>query len=126
MGSLVTVVGIGHTTNIVRRVVSKLNGASELIEVIDLRVVQPLDPSVIVESVRKTKRLVVVDGSRKNAGMAGEVIASVMESLDIQMTAPPIRITLPDAPAPTSKVLEEEYYRQEIKLEEVLTKFINF
>jgi pyruvate dehydrogenase E1 component beta subunit len=125
VGSLVTVVGIGHTTNITRRVVSKLSGASELVEVIDLRVVQPLDPSVIIESVRKTKRLVVVDGSWKNAGMAGEVIASVMESLDIQMMAPPIRITLPDAPAPTSKVLEQEYYRQEIKLEEVLTKFID-
>ena len=59
----------------------------------------------------RTNRLMVVDGSWKNCGIAGEVIASVVERIDPRiLKSKPSRITLPDSPAPTSKVLEDIYY----------------
>lgn len=80
-------------------------------EVIDLRVINPLDVSLVVESVKKTGRLCAVDGGWRTCGLAGEVIVSVMEEIDLEVLKTPAkRITLPDAPAPSSKVLEEAYY----------------
>jgi pyruvate dehydrogenase E1 component beta subunit len=80
-------------------------------EVIDLRILNPFDSTLIVESVKKTGRLLVIDGGWRNCGIAGEVIASVVEKLNpSELKASPKRITLPDAPAPTSRVLEKIYY----------------
>jgi len=80
-------------------------------EVIDLRVINPLDPAAIVTSVEKTGRLLVVDGSWSPCGLAGEVIASVVERVAPELLKKsPARITLPFAPAPTARVLEQAYY----------------
>jgi pyruvate dehydrogenase E1 component beta subunit len=80
-------------------------------EVVDLRVLNPLDPTAVVASVRKTGRLLVVDGGWSSCGMAAEVIASVAERLPAgALKKAPVRITLPAAPAPTSRVLEATYY----------------
>jgi pyruvate dehydrogenase E1 component beta subunit len=71
----------------------------------------PFHPDVIVDSVKKTRRLLVVDSGTRTAGFAGEVIAATLERLDPAcLVAPPARVTLPDAPAPTSRVLERAYY----------------
>ena len=53
--------------------------------------------------------LLAVDGGWRTAGFAGEIIASVCER-GVALAHPPVRITLPDAPAPTSKPLEAAYY----------------
>ncbi len=80
-------------------------------EVIDLRVINPIDYSAIIASVQKTGRLCAVDGGWKTCGLAGEIIAGVTESIAPSvLKSSPKRLTLPDAPAPTSKVLEEMYY----------------
>ena len=80
-------------------------------EVIDLRVVNPLDISTIVSSVENTGRLLVVDGGWSPCGLASEVISSVVERLSsTKLKALPARITLPFSPAPTSRVLERTYY----------------
>lgn len=80
-------------------------------DVVDLRVLNPLHPGPVLESVRKTGRLLVVDGGWSACGMAAEVIASVVERLPSgAMRKPPVRVTLPSAPAPTSRVLEMSYY----------------
>ena len=80
-------------------------------EVIDLRLLNPLKINVIKESVLKTKNLVVIDGGTKTCGYASEVISSVLESVPIgSLERSPLRIALPDCPAPTSKVLEKIYY----------------
>ena len=66
-------------------------------------------PDLIIESVRKTGKLLVLDGSWKSCGFGGEIIASVSERF-IDFKAPPIRMGLKDSTAPTSKPLEEDYY----------------
>jgi len=79
-------------------------------EVIDLRSVKPLDENLLFESVKKTGRLVVADGGWKTCGMAAEVSARVSENVLDCLKAPILRVTLPDVPAPASRVLEKAYY----------------
>jgi len=113
-GNDVTLVGCGYAAYQCEKVAEILAPKGVSAEVIDLRVLNPLLPDVIVESVSKTGRLIVVDGGWKNCGIAGEVIARVAESVDPRaFRCRPGRITLPDAPAPTSSSLEHAYYAKE-------------
>jgi TPP-dependent pyruvate/acetoin dehydrogenase alpha subunit/pyruvate/2-oxoglutarate/acetoin dehydrogenase E1 component len=77
-------------------------------EVVDLRVINPIDHTVAAASAAKTGRLLAVDGGWTNCGLAAEIVAGVSERTALK--APPARITLTDAPAPTSKPLEQLYY----------------
>ena len=80
-------------------------------DVIDLRVLNPLDPALISESARRTGRVLAVDGDWSTCGMAAEVLAIVAESVEPGLLrARPRRLTLPAAPAPTSRALEDVYY----------------
>lgn len=80
------------------------------VEVIDLRTVKPLDKNLLLDSVRKTGRLVVADVGWRTCGIAAEISSIVFEEAFDSMKSPPIRVTLPDVPAPSSKVLEKAYY----------------
>jgi pyruvate dehydrogenase E1 component beta subunit len=54
---------------------------------------------------------VIVDSGWISSGFSAELLSRVVENLDINcLTIPPIRIALPDAPAPTANILEKEYY----------------
>jgi pyruvate dehydrogenase E1 component beta subunit len=111
VGSDLTIVGSGYSTLLASQARETLATLGVSAEVIDLRILNPFDPEVIVESVRKTGRLLVVDGSWRTCGMSAEVIAAVLEKVEPRvMQAAPARVTLPDAPAPTSRVLEKIYY----------------
>lgn len=110
-GADVTLVGASHATLQCRQAADLLAKNSIKAEVIDLRVVAPLQIEPVVRSVRKTGRLCVVDGSWETCGLAGEVIASVVERVrPDELRSMPRRVTLPTAPAPTSRVLEASYY----------------
>ncbi len=110
-GTDVTLVGASYSCHLAMEAASEMEKEGVSCEVIDLRVINPLDCSCIIKSVQKTKRLIVVDGGWKNCGLAGEVISSVIENLDPQiLLSKPCRLTLPDVPAPTSLPLEKAYY----------------
>jgi pyruvate dehydrogenase E1 component beta subunit len=110
-GSDITIVGSGYATRQALDAASILQNQGFLAEVIDLRVLNPFDPQLIIDSVKKTGRLLVVDGGWKTAGFSAEVIAAVFEKLEPGcFLKPPIRITLPCAPAPCSPELEQNYY----------------
>ena len=76
-------------------------------EVLDLRSLVPLDREAILESVRKTHRLLVVDEDYQSFGMTGEVITTAVEGAFDHLDAPPARIAIPDVPIPYARVLEE-------------------
>ncbi len=110
-GSDLTIVAAGYSARLALDAREELAIEGASVEVVDLRVLNPFDPSVILESVRRTGRLLVVDGGWRNAGFAAEVVASVVEQLDRGLLkCPPRRVTLPSAPAPTSRELERQYY----------------
>ena len=106
-----TVAASGHASLLAREAASELSKQGISAEVIDIRVLNPFDSSVIIESVSKTGRLMVVDSGWVSAGFSAEVMASVTEKLPINCwKQKPARLALPDAPAPTSRVLEKDYY----------------
>jgi pyruvate dehydrogenase E1 component beta subunit len=80
-------------------------------EVIDLRVLNPLKIGIVRRSVEKTGRLLAVDGGWSSCGLTSEVITKTLENMNLKLLKKnPQRITLVDAPAPTSRVLEKIYY----------------
>jgi pyruvate/2-oxoglutarate/acetoin dehydrogenase E1 component len=111
VGEDLTIVGSGYSTFLAVQVGNELAKSGFSADVIDLRILNPFDSALIVGSVKKTGRLLVIDGGWRNCGIAGEVIASVIEKLNpSELKVSPKRITLPDAPAPSSRVLEKIYY----------------
>jgi pyruvate dehydrogenase E1 component beta subunit len=121
-GDQITIVGSGYSTNLALKVSKKLNSDGIGAEVFDLRVLNPFNSKNILNSVLKTKRLLVIDSGWKTCGMASEVITSIVEHIPTNtLIDPPRRITLPDCPAPSSEVHEKDYYPNE----ENIIKFIN-
>jgi pyruvate dehydrogenase E1 component beta subunit len=80
------------------------------IEVIDPRSIRPLDEQTIVESVRRTGRLIVADTSWELCGFASEVAALVSERCFSSLKAPVRRIANANCPAPVSQPLEKAFY----------------
>jgi len=97
-------------------VIESLRAAQELaedgidVELIDLRTVKPLDEDILLKSVKKTGKIVIADGSWKNCGISADVSALVSEKAFQSLKAPIKRVTLPDSPAPASRMLEKKYY----------------
>lgn len=80
-------------------------------EVIDLRTLRPLDEEVILESVRKTGKVLIVHEANKMGGVGAEIAALISEEALFYLDAPIVRLTPPESPAaPFSRVLEEAYF----------------
>lgn len=95
-----------------RMVLSALQAAEELAkegidtEVVDLRTLKPLDTEAIVESVKKTGRVVIVSEGYKNTGFSAELVATVNELAFDYLDAPIVRVASADVPVPASPALE--------------------
>lgn len=76
-------------------------------EVLDLRTLRPLDEEALLATVRKTRRLLVVDEGWRSGSLAAEVIARVAESAFYDLDAPPARVCSAEVPIPYAKHLEE-------------------
>lgn len=76
-------------------------------EVLDLRVLRPLDREAVAACVRRTHRLVVVDEGWKTGSLAGEVIAGVAEECLYDLDAAPRRVCSAEVPIPYAKHLED-------------------
>ena len=110
-GKDITLVGLSWTTKLLMDAAQRLEGEGISCEVVDLRVLNPLDASAIIKSVAKTTKLLVTEGDWISYGIGSEVITRVIENLGPKvLSAAPRRHGLADAPAPTSKPLEGIYY----------------
>jgi len=78
------------------------------VEVIDPRTVEPLDTDTIVESVRKTGRLLAVDEAYLSCGIQGEIVSQITEQAFDSLEAEPRRLGNPGVPVPFSPPLEDE------------------
>jgi pyruvate/2-oxoglutarate/acetoin dehydrogenase E1 component len=110
-GSDITIVAAGFSTHLAIEASKVLDTHGISAEVVDIRVLSPLSPKLIIRSVEKTGRVVAVDGGWSPSGFSGEIIATVTESIDPKfLKSKPKRITLPFAPAPAAVNLEKIYY----------------
>lgn len=124
-GKDITFVGSGFSTKLCVDAAVELSNYNIEVEVIDIRVLNPLDNRVILESVKKTGKFVVVDGGWASCGFSSEIISTVAQHLEpIFLLAKPEIVTLPAAPAPSSKFLETSYYPTSQKIVEIAKKIL--
>jgi len=76
-------------------------------EVVDLRVLRPLDMATVLASVGRTRRVLVVEEAWRSGGLAGEVLARVAEEAFFELDAAPARVCGAEVPMPYAKHLEE-------------------
>jgi len=106
-GTQVTVVSWGAMVYEAIEAASQAQAQGVSAEVIDLRTLWPVDVDTIVESVKKTGRLVVVHEAPKTCGFGAELVAMINERAFWHLEAPPVRVTGFDTPFPYT--LEMEY-----------------
>jgi pyruvate dehydrogenase E1 component beta subunit len=104
-GDDVTVVATGKMYHIAQNAAKELAKDGVEIEIIDPRTIKPLDIEMIIESIKKTNRCVVVDESHPFGGLASEVGFLIQREAFDYLDAPVQRVTLPDVNAPFSKPL---------------------
>ena len=109
-GSDVTVVSYSYMLHEVLKVLPIFQEKGVNIELIDLQTLNPLDFGTIINSVKKTGRLVVADLAWYNCGIVPTIVAKVAEEAFSYLKAPIKTVTLPNTPTPCSWPLEENYY----------------
>lgn len=112
-GTDVTVVAIGATVPKALRVAKAFEKEGTSVEVIDPRTLVPLDKDLILESVARTGRLVVVDSARLTCSAASEIVAMVVEAGFSTLKAPPQRVAWENVPVPFSPPLEKRVLVQD-------------
>jgi len=109
-GSDITIAATSYMTLESIRAADILTKDGVSAEVIDIRTLKPLDDDLIIESVKKTGRLIIVDSGYTTGGIGAEVAARVVEKAFNHLKCPVRRIGLPDCPTPTRPALSKFYY----------------
>ena len=125
-GSDITIVASGHASLLAREAAEQLESEGISVEVVDMRVLNPFYAEEIIKSINKTKNFLVVDSGWLSGGFSAEIVAKVVEQLPVNcLNHPPVRVALPDAPAPTSRILERAYYTSTEEVVKVARKIMS-
>jgi 2-oxoisovalerate dehydrogenase E1 component beta subunit len=127
-GNDATVVSYGYTLQLALQAAEKLaaEGGGN-VEVIDLRVLNPLDKDTILNSVARTGRLCIVQEDHRTLGIGSEIAAFTAEEAFDCLDAPILRVAAPDVPAiPFSPPLEKFYMPSVDKITETLHRLLEY
>jgi pyruvate dehydrogenase E1 component beta subunit len=108
-GQDLTLCGIGRMTHVCLDAANELAADGIRAEVIDVLTLAPLDETTILESVKRTHRLIVVDEDTPTASMARDIAARVAEKAFDWLDAPVKTVNAPETPVPFAAVLEKLY-----------------
>lgn len=108
-GKDLTLISSSYTTSECSAIVSFLKKFDINIDLLDLKLLSPLDLKIVKQSVKKTKKLMIIETGHKFLGMGSEIISSLVEE-GIVFSSPPIRLGLPFSPTPSSRAFIEEVY----------------
>lgn len=109
-GKDLTIVAWSYTLPIAMRAWEDLQKQNIDAEIIDLRTISPLDHDTILQSVKKTHRLLIVQEAVKQGGFGSEIAAVVAEEAIDYLDAPILRLASPFSPVPFSPALVDEFY----------------
>lgn len=111
-GKDVTIVATSYLVHEALKAAKALEKRGINAEILDPLTIKPLDEELILNSVKKTESMIVVDGGWRSFGVASEIMARVAENKEIMSIKAPLRrVTLPDSPAPASRSLEKNYFK---------------
>lgn len=119
-GSDVTLVAFSKMVHTALETADELSKTGIQVEVVDPRSLSPLDEETILESVKKTHRLVVVDEDTPRCSIAEHVVALAARKAFDYLDAPPQMVTPPHTPVPFSPVLEDFYVPSAQKVTEAV------
>jgi len=123
-GNDLTIVAVSRVVGEALTAAARLEEQGVSAEVIDPRTIQPLDKSTIVESVKKTGRLIIASDDVKSGGIGSEISAIVVEEAFDSLDAPILRVASADMPIPFSPPLEQAYMPNAQKIMEAAKKLI--
>lgn len=121
-GEDVTVLAWGMMVMMGKEVADKLSKEGIFVELIDLRTLSPLDTKTILDSVKKTGKVVIVHEAAKTCGFGAELAALIIEEGFSSLDAPIVRITGKDCMVPYSKILENKVLPQKEDLYQEIKK----
>mgnify|MGYP001445131892 CR=1 FL=1 len=116
-GEDVTIVAIGRMVKFANEAADQLAGRGVACSVIDPRTASPLDEETILESVKETGRLVVVDEASPRCNLATDIVALVATKAFSALKAPVSIVAPPHTPVPFSPALEDAYVPSPAKIE---------
>ncbi len=125
-GEDVTVVCYSMMVMYAMQIAKKLKKEGISVEVIDLRTIVPLDIDTVVNSIKKTSKLLILHEDRKFMGFAAEIASLISELAFDYLDAPIKRVGALDMPVAFSKVLEEAILPSKEKIEKEIRKLVNF
>lgn len=124
-GTDITIVSFGRLIHYCVEAAGSLNNEGISCEVIDLRTIMPLDKNFIIQSVSKTKHLLVVDEGYAPCSIGGEISALITEALFYELKAPVGRLNKMSVPQPFSPVLEDEITITPVKIMNAVRSVLN-
>ena len=96
------------------------------VEIVDLRTIMPWDREAVLESVRKTSKVLVLHEDTRTGGFGGEIAATIAEEAFEHLDAPVRRLAAPDCPVPFAPVLEKAFIPQVDDVAKALKELIDY
>jgi len=121
-GNDLTIVGTSHILELAIKAADKLEGITA--DVIDLRTIKPLDEKIIIDSLQKTGRILIVDTGWEMGGVCAEIGCMVAEKGFSFLKGPVRRLGLSDIPSPAGFTLEQYYYPDVKKITHVIKDMV--
>jgi pyruvate dehydrogenase E1 component beta subunit len=125
-GRDVTIAGASHAIELALQGAKVLAEEGIQAEVIDLRTIKPMDEAIVLESLRKTGRLVAVDTAWMKGGVCAELGCLAAEKGYSSLKAPVCRVGLPDVPTPAGYTLEQFYYPDAARIADAARTLVRF
>ncbi len=120
-GNDLTIITYGTMVQVVKNVVEKRNLSAQIV---DLRTINPLDEKTIIDSAKKTGKVIVVHEAPLSFGVGAEISARIAEKAMFELDAPIIRVGAPSLPYPFPA--DEQYYvPNEIKVSKAIDKLLS-
>ncbi len=121
-GRDVSIITYGYGVVLAKEVAKAMDAS---IEIVDLRTISPLDEETVLESARKTGRVIVLSENHRTLSVASEISALISEKAMEYMLSPIVRVCAMDIPYPPS-MLEDEYLPSHDKLKEAIKYVLSY
>lgn len=125
-GTDVTLIGMAYTSEICRKVAEKLEGSGVSCEVIDMLSLSPLDEDIILESVSKTNKVVIVDEDTPMCSMASEISSIIADKGFDFLDAPIKKVNSPHTPVPYNRDLEFSFMPSEERVIKAIQEIVEY
>lgn len=132
-GEQLSIIGSSHALVLAQQALEAINDSADkeavetktiTADIIDLRTIKPLDRDIILESVQKTGRVLLVDTGWAMGGVCAEIACIIAETCPQVLKAPIKRVALPDSPTPAGYTLEQLYYPSVQTMQEAIEALV--